>query len=46
MRRKVISAFKVHTPSARFVGKSVVKRYVELPVDIGITVIGHLCLRR
>ena len=41
-----ITTFKVHTPTARLVGEVVAQREVVLPVDIGITVIGHLCLRR
>ena len=46
IRRYVITAFEVHTPSAAFIGKVVTHGEVELPIDVGITVIGHLCLCR
>lgn len=40
----VVTAFEVHAPTAGLVRESVVERYVELPVDIGIAFFcGSLC---
>ena len=42
----VVTTFEAHTPSAGFISEMVAQGEVELPIDIGITVIGQLCLCR
>ena len=40
VRGYVITTFKTHTPSAGFISEVVAQGEVELPIDVGITVIG------
>ena len=40
---QVITSFKVHPPSAGFVGKAVADRKIELPVDVGVERVTGLC---
>ena len=37
----VVTTFEAHTPSAGFISEMVAQGEVELPIDIGITVIGQ-----